>query len=958
MKFSGSFTAFVVASIATANLAAAAPISSVAARDVEQSNSQSTSQASTGPSIQSADSNQDNLQDVDVNKNNRLNVGFDDHSLTAPSYVHNEDKPVTVVKPVHQAPAPAPVPAPAHHGGDGSEYEKQGTGDILDINALNGNKANAGILNTGNQANRRAEFEHQGTGDILDLNAINDNAANAGILNTGPQSNLAGYGGSHRRAEFEHQGTGDILDLNAIEDNAANLGVLNTGPQANIAKYAGLAHRRAEFEQQGTGDILDLSAINDNAANLGVLNTGPQSNLAAYGGFHHRRSEYESQGTGDILDLNAINDNSANVGALNTAPQTNAASFPHGFHKRGGGGLFAQAFQGASADGHGGASLQGQSNTPVLSGAGNSLTTGGAQGAQNDGTGGQIQQGLQQLLGRQLSAFGQQGASANGFGGSSLQGQSNRPVLSGAGNSLTTGGAQGSQNDGTGGSIEQGLKQVLGRRQLSALGQQGASANGYGGSSAQGQSNRPVLSGAGNSLTTGGSQFGENNGQGGNIVQKLGQQLGARQLFAAGKQQGSADGFGGSSLQGQSNAPVLSGAGNSLTAGGYQGATNNGQGGSVGQEFLQKLGGGLFRRQGGAFGSQEAGANGFGGFSSQFQSNRPVVSGFGNSVTTGGAQQSSNNGQGGSIEQGLKQLLGRGVQGSGQGVGQGTYQSGKADAVGGNAFLVGANGPVAVDGSAQAGQVNQGSASKQAAGQSATQAQNYQAQNNFGGYPGFYRRQYGYQSQGLGQGIGQGTVQEGSASAQGGNAFVAGANGPTWINNSAKGGVVNQGSTSAQDAQQSATQGQSASAQNNFYHPAGFWARGVDSIKQGTNQGASQQASSDAKGGNVVVGPDHDHWFWAHHPDVYAIDTSAKSGPVSQNVDNDQVSGQKAVQARGFFQGQSGSADAVGGDSYDNQVNGGTPLSGVGLTSTQGGPQVSNNSGVAGKISQLLNPPQ
>ncbi|EPQ31330.1 uncharacterized protein PFL1_01514 [Pseudozyma flocculosa PF-1] len=640
------------------------------------------------------------------------------------------------------------------------------------------------------------------------------------------------------------------------------------------------------------------------------------------------------------------------------------------------------------------------------------------------------------------AAFGSQGASANGQGGASHQGQSNHPVVSGAGNSITTGGAQGAENNGIGGTITQSLEQLIQKR-LFAAGKQGASADGFGGQSAQGQSNVPVVSGAGNSITTGGQQGSQNNGQGGQITQKLLQQLTSRGLgtmlgfaggapaagggapagpgggFAQGGQFGSADAFGGLSKQGQSNRPVLSGAGNSLTSGGAQGAENSAKGGNVGQELLQKLGaqkrqlGGFFGGGApsggapGAYGAQGASANGQGGYSSQFQSNRPVVSGYGNSVTTGGAQGATNNGQGGSISQSLEQLLGRDVQGQGQGVGQGTQQFADSNARGGNAYVVGANGPVALDGSARGGYVGQTSGSKQAAGQSATQDASYSAQNNFAARP-YFRRAV----QGQGQGIGQGTGQYGSAAASGGNAFVAGANGPVYVKTAAQGGAVQQGSASEQQGSQSGTQGLSSTQQNNAAY-APYWRREVQGTSQGSSQSTTQAASSDAKAGDVnVVDVDADRkWFWTHEPEFkYApqvIDTSAKAGSVSQKSESNQANSQKSGQAnketqsnnvgqarrgvevthefthdrdhlvtlrefshdrvqvsrtakvdrRGIFQGQNGAANAVGGNSADFQNNGGF-VTGDGKSFTSGGPQLSNNSGTGGQLSQLLNPQQ
>lgn len=275
------------------------------------------------------------------------------------------------------------------------------------------------------------------------------------------------------------------------------------------------------------------------------------------------------------------------------------------------------------------------------------------------------------------------------------------------------------------------------RRQLFGAGKQGASANGQGSNSLQGQDNAPVLSGTGNSLTSGGSQGADNSGTGGSISQQLGGGFARRQgggLF--GSQGASADAFGGSSLQGQDNAPVVSGSGNSVTAGGPQSADNSAQGGSIGQSLSQALGGRQYAAPS-AYGAagQHGSAGAFGGFSGQGQTNKPVVSGAGNSVTTGGAQQADDSAQGGQVTQGLKQIFGRG-QTQGQGIGQSTTQVGSADAQGGNAYVN--NGtytwthePENIDTSAKAGNVVQNSSSDQDANQGATQSAQKSNQNNF-----------------------------------------------------------------------------------------------------------------------------------------------------------------------------------------------------------------------------------
>ena len=287
-------------------------------------------------------------------------------------------------------------------------------------------------------------------------------------------------------------------------------------------------------------------------------------------------------------------------------------------------------------------------------------------------------------FGPQQSAQSKQSGSADAHGGSSAQFQTNRPVLSGAGNSLTTGGEQVGNNGAYGGQVGQSAAQGTQNRQQSAYGAQQGSADAHGGLSKQLESNSPVLSGAGNSLTSGGAQGADNSGHGGSVGQSLGQGFGQKRGFGFGgqsaqsKQSGSADATGGSAFQLQSNRPVVSGAGNSVTTGGAQQADDSAHGGSVGQGATQGFGG--YRRQFAA-GKQGASADAFGGSSFQAQSNRPVVSGFGNSVTAGGAQGADNSAQGGQTKQSLSQKFGQrdNVQG------QSSVQVASADAVGGDA---------------------------------------------------------------------------------------------------------------------------------------------------------------------------------------------------------------------------------------------------------------------------------
>ncbi len=995
MKFTSGFTAFVVASVATANLSAGAPVNSISARDsVSQSNSQATTQQASGKDIsQNSDSSQHNKQGVQISKD-------DAWHLSHPAIAKPPSSGWSAPSSGSPAPAPAkgssPAPAPSSTDEDGGGK----TGDLISLDLLNGNNANVQAAGTGNQSNKK----RSSTGDVVDANAANDNNANVQILGTGNQKNSDAN--AHKEAAHKDAQTGDLIKAILLNGNDANVQVAGTGNQANKRGLFG----SASGKQSGSADGFGGSSF-QSQTNRPVL-SGAGNSLTSGGA---QGAENNGQGGSVTQDL---------------LQKLQARQF-----------LGEKGSQGASANGYGGSSQQGQTNTPVLSGAGNSLTSGGLQQAQNDGTGGQIKQGLQQVeqLGgglfgkRQLFSSGKQGASANGYGGSSLQGQQNAPVLSGAGNSLTAGGAQGAENDGQGGSIEQTLSQLqslgggFGKRQLFAQGKQGASADGFGGSSHQGQSNSPVLSGAGSSLTSGGEQLGENNGSGGDIQQSILQKLGfsKRQLFASGKQEGSADGFGGFSSQGQDNRPVVSGAGNSVTVGGEQLGQNDGTGGQVQQSIFQKLG--LGKRQFEALGSQGASANGYGGDSFQFQNNRPVVSGTGNSVTAGGAQGATNNGQGGSIEQQLQQLFQkRQFQGLGQGINQGFDQTGSANAQGGSAYIYGNNGPAYVDGTATAGTVNQGASGKQDGAQSATQGLTQETLNRF----------FARQLQNLDQGIGQGIHQNGQANAQGGSAYLVGGNGPAYVQDGATAGTVTQNGQASQQAQQSGTQQLSQQLENIFGR------RDIQGQGQGTAQITSQKGSADAQGGNVEVvggwaaGPvtvdasshagvvDQDSssdqaskqaasqnsnkenlnnfwarsdvqtqvqgntqntaanadasahadvprvasgYFWTYHPD--AVYNGAVGGSVNQNVQSSQANKQQAsqndnkfIQRRNIpsaaaypvaYGNQQANANSHGGSSYSTETND-KVVNGNGLTSVQGGPQTADGSSTGGSISQLL----
>ena len=1008
MKFSSSFSAIVVASVATAQLSAAAPLGG---RAVVQGSSQGTTQQGTGAAVsQNNSSDQHNTQGVKVAKDNSL---FLNSPVTSdsPSFVPAPPvvAPGPAVAPKGAAPpapapaAPAPAPAPEEPAAPVKFDSK--TGDLINLGILDNNKANAEVAGTGNQGNAR----RSSTGDLIDLGALNQNAANLGALATGNQGNSYKNAGS--AVPHGDGQTGDLIDAGLINNNAANAEVLGTGHQGNLysrqllgllgsqgAKQEGSADGAGGNSLQGQLNRPVLSGASnsltaggaENAANNGQGGSLEQGLKQAQdlGGLLRKRL-LGAQGAKQGASANGAGGNSLQ-GALNNPVLSGAgnsltAGGPQSSQNDGAGGQIQQGLkqvqdlegllrkrllgaqggkQGASANGYGGNSGQGQGNLPVLSGAGNSLTAGGPQGATNDGEGGSIAQGIKQvedlggLLRKRLlgAQGGKQSAGANGYGGKSGQLQGNLPVLSGAGNSLTSGGLEGATNDGNGGSIEQGLKQVqdleglLRKRLLGAQGgKQGASADGYGGNSGQLQGNLPVLSGAGNSLTSGGAETAANNGQGGSIEQGLKQveDLGGlvrKRLLGAqgGKQSGSADGLGGHSGQLQGNTPVLSGYSNSLTAGGSQGAQNNGQGGSVGQslEQLQDLGGllkrqyfaaghqfgsadgfgghsiqgqsnvpvvsgygnsvtaggpqegenngygggvqqslgeGLGMRQLGALGLEGGRADGYGGESFQYQSNRPVVSGYGNSVTAGGPQGASNNGQGGTVDQGLKELFARQYQGLGQGIGQGIHQYGSAEAEGGNAFVAGANGPTFINTGAKGGVVNQYANGQQADGQSGTQGLEQERYNNFYG-PGYFRREI----QGMGQGAAQGVDQVGSAAAHGGSAFVAGSNGPTYIKTGAQGGVVNQNGEANQQDEQSGTQGLG----EGFYNY--FAARDIQSLGQSASQDTKQTGSADAAGGPAsLVG--------SSGPTV--VDTSGHAGAVTQSASSNQQDNQKAGQS-------------------------------------------------------------
>ncbi|TKY89027.1 hypothetical protein EX895_001558 [Sporisorium graminicola] len=1161
MKFNPSFTAFVVASVATAHLSGAAPIGN---SDVSQSNTQTTQQQGSGEHVlQSAKPLQTNDQGVKISSDN----GFRPVFLPPPA-------------PEAQAPAPAPVPAAAapappagpaavssssstssSNSNGGSSNGGGNTGNVINIPILDHNAANLQAASAGNQG-----IHTRDTGNIINIPLLNSNAAELSALSAGDQEikrslfnagsaggqygSADGYGGSSLQGQSNSpvlSGYGNSLTaggaqgaqnngqggkvtqelLQKFEDGLlkrqilGNKGLQGAGAngyggsslqgQSNLPVLSGYGNSLTSGGAEGAqndgtggqiqqglkqvtsigGDLLKRQLLGNKGKQSGSADgfggsslqgahnspvlSGYGSSLTAGGAQGASNNGQGGQVAQQLDQLHSIGggllkrqllgnkgkqsgsadgfggsslQGAANLPVLSGYGNSLTAGGPQSASDNGQGGSVAQQLdqlhsigggllkrqilgnkggQGASADGFGGSSLQGASNLPVLSGYGNSLTAGGPQGASNNGQGGNIAQELSQGLGilkRQiLGNKGGQGASADGFGGASQQGAANLPVLSGYGNSLTAGGPQGASNNGQGGNVAQQLGQGLGVLKRQILGNkagQGASADGIGGSSLQGASNLPVLSGYGNSLTSGGGQFGQNNGQGGDIQQQLGQKLGIlkRGLLESAGQFGSADGYGGQSAQGQSNKPVVSGYGNSVTTGGTQGGENDGKGGDVGQQILQGVG--LLKRQYGNLGYQGAGSNGYGGSSLQYQANRPVVSGFGNSVTTGGPQGSANNGQGGQIQQGLKQFFQRRqYQGVGQGVGQGIHQSASANAHGGNAYISGANGPVWIDSSAVAGKINQHASGYQDGAQSATEGLQQDYLNHY----------WARKLQNLSQGTAQGVTQVGHAEGHGGNAYLVGANGPAFVKNAGVAGTVDQDANSLQHSQQSGTTG-FGQQYGNFYgrrsaiqgtgqktsqvtaqhgsadsrggdvavigHNAGPGAVKIDASSQGGNvdQTATSNQKSDQKAyeasqdeylnhfwarhvgdvdalvqsnaQNVRVNADaspkvNSDYVWTHHPDTF---TSA--GPVNQVVDIAQKNAQVAnlndhtttLNARyipaALSQGsQLANADSHGGSSSSFETND-KVVGGSGITSTLGGPQYSNGDAVGGDISQLL----
>lgn len=493
--------------------------------------------------------------------------------------------------------------------------------------------------------------------------SINDDQSNVepgNAVSTGGQqsSNVSGTGGSLLQSLGARQASSN-QDASANSKGADSRDVqINDGSDGKShggAQVSDNSSQGGNIDQNGV-----IGTVNKVASDIGSKMASAPAPVSGSG-----NSTATSAEGGAPVSGSGNTKGGAPVSGTNNKGSSGAVS-GSGNSRRQFGNLFGQ--QGASADATGGTGVQGQKNAPIVSGFGNSQTSGGAQQADGSATGGQTDQSFFQGLGGRSAPLvgqlaGSQGASADGTGGQSAQGQHNAGVLSGAGNSLTEGGAQTAQNPGQGGSVDQSLGQFLPRAApfLGGLvGSQGASADGTGGQSAQGQHSAGVLSGAGNSLTDGGAQSASNPGQGGSTDQSLGQFL--RRQFVGGQQNSNAGAQGGLSSQPQTNKAGIQGSGNSLTQGGVQSAQGSAQGGSnqqqFGQNFPQGAGLGPVVPPGAAAGQGSA-ASAQGGASGQSQNNGADIQGNGNSVTQGGSQGSNQQAQGGQGIQGISQLFSR-----------------------------------------------------------------------------------------------------------------------------------------------------------------------------------------------------------------------------------------------------------------------------------------------------------
>lgn len=651
----------------------------------------------------------------------------------------------------------------------------------------------------------------------------------------------------------------------------------------------------------------------------------------------------------------------------------------------------------ASADAHGGDSSDVQVNNG--DNGKESQTSGGAQISDNSAKGGSIEQSV--VSGVQS---GKDSASTGVLSGqSSYQGQADgKPVkaapkkaptpdfpftphgilsgmesghsvhgaVSGTNNTVAAaskGAVSGTDNEvaGTDGGAVSGHGNKVNRRMLapwqSAQGKQQAQSDAFGGSSAQGAASRPVSSGAGNSLTSGGGQNAFNGAQGGGITETLAQGHQQRRGFpgqsAAAAQHGSADAFGGHSAQGQLNAPVVSGAGNSVTAGGAQEAINAAQGGQVGQSATQ----GAQRRnapywpgtQG--YASQQASADAYGGHSYQGQVNAPVVSGYGNSVTAGGAQSADNAATGGSLVQSLTQGHRRnapyyapppsygyaGQQGSADAYGGSSYQGQyNAPVVSGYGNSVTAGGAQMADNSAKGGSVTESLTQKlgmrnlaplvgYVSDNELTHGVHALQGNGVEDLP--HRRQYAA----LGQGASANGVGGASSQLQKNCAVISGA-GNSVTDGGAQGAAnVGAGGQTTQTGSQLLRRqygfaGQGASADGFGGHSAqGQVNCGVVSgFGNSLTEGGAQGATNAGQGGETKQGLSQLFHARQYQPYPY--------GPYSSNVAS-----------------MNSDASAYGGQSHASQFNGGG-ATGNGNSLTQGGPQFSDNSAQGGSTAQSL----
>jgi hypothetical protein len=211
---------------------------------------------------------------------------------------------------------------------------------------------------------------------------------------------------------------------------------------------------------------------------------------------------------------------------------------------------------------------------------------------------------------RLLFESGHQAASADAFGGTTHTFQTNAPVVSGSGNSVTTGGAQSSQADATGGRVDQTLEQVekffgLSKRQP-LLNEAVEMAQTVKDAFRFNSETHPGGASAGMGFKFPPEKRLLASGGGMDQMDPVGMLAKAfdmfekplqgiepgfvKRLLAHAEEDARADADAGAGFECQANAPVVSGSGNSVTVAGGQMEHADAEGGSIAQEIKQSLG--------------------------------------------------------------------------------------------------------------------------------------------------------------------------------------------------------------------------------------------------------------------------------------------------------------------------------------------------------------------------------